>query len=84
LLSCRPARRYKRDSRRDQQRVPGALKGRTESFYGAPVDLAVFHKFREVVVKACVNNSIRGGCSLPQTFQIGEIAAVNLGTSGGK
>ena len=62
----------------------GALKGRTESFDGAPSDLTVFHKFRKVVDKACVNDPIRGGRSPPQTFQIGEISAMNLGTRGTK
>ena len=55
-----------------------------ESLDGAPVELAVFCEFREVVDKSGVNHAIRHGCPAAQAFEVFQITAMNLSAGGDK
>src|SRR6202030_1869972 len=83
LCSQAPCRR-RRQPRGDKQGPLGALERRTENFDSTLVDLAVLCELREVVDETCVNHAVRGSSSAAQTFQVGKITAMHLGTQGDK
>ena len=64
----------------DDQGTVGARERGAERLDGAPIDLADFHEFREVVDEGGVENTVRSGCSAAQAFQILKIASVHLRT----
>jgi len=78
------AGRNQRGARGNNKRFVDAAEDRTHGLDGSLVYLAVFFDFGEVVDEAEMDDAIRGGRPVLQTFQIPQIAPLNLGPRFGK
>jgi hypothetical protein len=72
------ALRQEREPGGDEQGAVGAFEHGTERLDGAPVHLAVFREFREVVVEARVDHAIRRGRATAQALEIFKRTAMDL------